>query len=207
MTVNENITPEKMSLKQLFGMLTTGQARAVVVATIGLIGGVFAAGMWVNEIRIAHSYQSRIASMITQEQHDKDVALLVADHDKKVAKLTTENDEQLNAIKAENRTLVAEIERYTLQVEFLERCHAYINARIKGRENVLNNDSDDHVESARKQFAMTLRRMYKEGDRSVQKKDGYEFDESDAENHKVIFGGVKPYRIPADVKGNFIDAL
>lgn len=196
MPVEEHNTPDKLTLKQLVGMITAGQARAVIIATVGLIGVVFAAGMWVNELRIAHSYQSKIDSMMTQEQYDKDIAALAGKH-----------EEQLSEVEAENDKLITQVKRYTLQIEFLERCHAYVNARIKGRENSLNNDSDDAVNGSRKQFAMTLQRMYKEGDRSLQNKDGYEFDESDASDHKVIFGGVKPYRIPSDVKGNFIDSL
>lgn len=207
MAADENTKPEKLSLRQLFGMLTVGQARAVVVATIGLIGGVFAAGMWVNELRIAHSYQTRIDSMITQEKHDETISSLKEEHKKQVATLTADHEKEMNAVKTAKAAIEDEVQQVTLQIEYLERCHAYLNARIKGRENYLNNDSDDDVDGARKQFALTLRRMYKDGDRTLQKKDGYEFDESEAGNHKVIFGGVKAYRIPADVKGNFIDSL
>jgi len=207
MVSEEHTTPDKMTLKHLVGMLTAGQARAIVIGAVGMIGAVFAAGMWVNELRIVHSYQSKLELMITQEQHEKDVIALTGQHNKRIQSLTEEHAAELSDANAKNDKLIAQVKTYTLQIEFLERCHAYLYARIKGREDSLNNDSDDAVNGSRKQFAITLRRMYKEGDRSIQKKDGYEFDESDASDHKVIFGSVKPYRIPSDVKGNFIDSL
>lgn len=207
MVTDENTKPDQLSLKQLFGMLTAGQARAVAVATIGLVGGVFAAGMWVNEIRIAHSYHTRIDSMITKENCDRNVSSLKEEQEKQVATLTADHEKEMIAIRTAKAAIEDKVQQFTLQIEYLERCHAYLNARIKGREDNLNNDSDDDVGGARKQFTLTLRRMYKDGDRTLQKQAGYEFDESEAGNHKVIFGGVKAYRIPADVKGDFIGSL
>lgn len=197
MSEDKNITPEKLSLKQLCGMLTVGQTRAIIVAIIAVIGGAFGGGMWVNEIRLAHTYNSQLEEMVTPGRHEKEIDGLKQSHAAEIQSQAKQFEEIAN----ENK-------RYTLQIEFLERCHAYLNARIKGRESELNNDSLDAVEDARKQFVLTLKRMYKDGDRSLQKKDGYEFDESEGSgNHKVIFGNVKPYHIPADVKGDFVDIL
>ena len=184
----EEPTLEKLSLKQLFGMLTVAQARTIIIAIIGIIGSAFYAGELVNEIRIKSSH-------LTQDQHDKILT-----------NVTIEHKIQLQGEIKTREVIMKENQRYTLQIEFLERSHAYLNARIKGRENGLNNYSNN-VNESRKLFILTLRRMYKEGDRSLQKSEGYEFDESEAGNHKIIFGQVKAYRIPADVKGDFVDAL
>jgi len=92
------------------------------------------------------------------------------------------------------------------QIEFLERSLSYINARIKGKENQLNN-TGELVMGARKQFAVMLERMYMGGDLDSQRAKGYEFDEIEAGNHKIIFEGGKQYRIPQDIKGDFIGRL
>ncbi|MFQ6027710.1 MAG: hypothetical protein ACE5Q6_09480 [Dehalococcoidia bacterium] len=115
---------------------------------------------------------------------------------------------------AENRgdELQNQNERYVVQIEFLERSVNYLNARTRGRENELNNDSDDRVALTSELFATTLQRLYKNGDTTLQIADGYEFDESDPDNHKIKFHKINPpssksYDIPQDVKGDFIYGL
>ncbi len=113
---------------------------------------------------------------------------------------------QLKPTSEELRDVKIENEQFVQQIEFLERSLSYLNARIKDKEDRLNN-TGQLVDGARKQFILMLKRMYKGGDVNLQKDEGYEFDESEAGNHKIIFRNVKPYRIPQDVKGEFIEQL
>lgn len=179
MSEDKKVTPAELSLKQLLGILSVGQLRAIIGIIVVLVGGSFGFGMLVNEVRTTSALDTARSKLDTA-QSDLDTAQ---------SKLDTAE------------------KRYTLQIEFLERSYAYLNARIKGKEDALNDDSNGVINDARFQFASTLERMYKGGDRNLQKADGYEFDESEAGNHKVIFDNEKIYRIFRDVKGNFIDQL
>ncbi len=175
-----NVDPEKITVKQLVGMLTPSQFRACAAALIAVICGVFAFGAWVNQVRLEHKFSRDVQSELSTA----------------VEKKTKEFNGRIEDLRKETS-------RQVLQIEFLERRYSYLYARVKDRKHLLD-VSNPIVENARKQFAMMLQRMYKGGDVNKQKEEGYEFDESEAGNHKVIFQGGKSYPIPQDVKGDFI---
>ena len=183
-----HMEPNKISLKRLTGMLSLGQLWAVIVALIAMIGGAFGFGMFVNELRLEYSYQSKLTGAIAAAE------TMVKDS------VSEEYERRIQGLNKENK-------EHVLQIEFLERSLSYLIARIRGHEDRLNTGSDELVADTRKQFAHMLNRLYKDGDKNLQRLEGYEFDESEPGNHKIIFRGVQPYRIPSDVKGDFIDQL
>jgi len=93
------------------------------------------------------------------------------------------------------------------QMKFLELTHSYLNARVKNKEDFLNTDDDEDVNTARTLLANRLKEMYKGGDTHLQRAEGYEIDESEANNHKIRFGDGRWWRIPRDVKVDFLRRL
>ena len=99
-----------------------------------------------------------------------------------------------------------ENKQFAQQIKFLEQSLSYLNARVKNKEGHLN-DSGEDVVLARKVFVNMLKEMYKGGNPNLQRNEGYVFDESEAGNHKIVFLNGKSYRVPRDIKGDFIDQL
>jgi hypothetical protein len=179
--------PEKLTVKQLIGMATPAQLRALLVTLIALVCGVFTLGMWVNQVRLEHKFAQDLDAGVKSEVESK----------------TSEFNSRLEAAKAETDAVRKEERRHTQQVEFLERCCGFLGASVKGKETLFNTTGPD-VMLAKKQFVLMLQRMYHGGDVNLQKAEGYEFDESEPGNHHLIFEGGKSYRIPRDVKEDFV---
>ena len=158
----EQIALERLSLKQLFGMLSVGQVRAVIGVASTLIAGIFVLGMGVNEIRLA----AKLDGMITKIEHQGKISSLEQKLEQEYYKQLQQQETNFDPVRKENKL-------FTLQIEFLEHSHAYLNARIKGKEGELNGDWVDEVKDSRTLFALTLKRMYKDGDRTLQKAEGY----------------------------------
>ncbi len=189
MSDKQGVDAGKLTIAQLLANLTAGQVSKLIAAAVTVFVVAFAVGVWTQDMRLARASQAKEANIIAITTHDRLMSDLAESHQLELA------------------SVVADNARLALQVEFLERCHAYLNARIEGKEDSLNGDWSENVSNARKQFAQALDRLYKRGDPNAQKAEGYEFDESEPGNHRITFGTTKTYRIPADVKGDFIDGL
>ena len=117
--------------------------------------------------------------------------------------LTEEFDVKPTSLK--NVELKEENSQLLEQMKFLELTHSYLNARVKNIEDMLNTGSE--VNTARTLLANRLKEMYKGGDIELQQAEGYEIDESESNNHKIRFGEGRWWRIPRDVKLDFIEQL